>query len=188
MKKIVRFNLIPLMILGLLFFAMCEKGSNLPTDGDGNVYDTVVIGTQVWLKENLKTTKSRYGDPLHLVPENDKWGTYSFNAYCWYDNVEGLKDTYGALYNYKAVEVGAICPLGWHVPTPEDWTTLFNYLGGKNVAGKKLKETGFAHWGSENQGATNETGFTALAGGRRYGPGNLWESIIMVPGGFLIVV
>jgi uncharacterized protein (TIGR02145 family) len=87
-------------------------------------------------------------------------------AYCWYDNVEDSQSPYGAIYNWRAASSGAICPNGWHVPTIEEWTTMINYLGGEEIAGGKLKETGTIHW-AHNVGATNETGFTALPGGER---------------------
>jgi len=167
MKKISPLIFVPLLILGTLGLTSCEKkASGLPVDGDGNYYDTVVIGTQVWLKGNLKTTKFNSGAPIHLETDPSKWYPVSLPAYCWYDNNEGLKDTYGALYNWRAARLGTLCPKGWHTPTIEEWTTMINYLGGEEVAGGKLKETGTTHWIS-NEGATNETGFTALPGGGR---------------------
>jgi uncharacterized protein (TIGR02145 family) len=75
------------------------------------------------------------------------------------------------LYNWYAVNTGKLAPAGWHVATDEDWTTLTDYLGGENVAGGKLKETGSVRWDSPNTGATNESGFTALPGGFRKGDG-----------------
>lgn len=167
MKKIAQFIFVPILILGASCLFSCEKrGSGLPVDGDGNEYDTVIIGTQVWLKDNLKTTKFSSGGPIHLETDPSKWYSVSLPAYCWYDNDEGLKDTYGVLYNWRAARLGTLCPKGWHTPTIEEWTTMINYLGGEEVAGGKLKETGTTHWVS-NVGATNETGFTALPGGER---------------------
>ncbi len=77
-------------------------------------------------------------------------------------------ETYGKLYNWHAVNTGKLAPKGWHVPTDAEWTILTNYLGGESKAGDKLKEAGPVNWGTRNTGATNETGFTALPGGRRY--------------------
>jgi uncharacterized protein (TIGR02145 family) len=136
-------------------------------DIDGNEYTTVTIGTQVWMGQNLKTTKYNDGKPIPLVTVNNTWGSLKTSAYCWYNNDIGYKNPYGALYNWYAVNTGKLCPVGWHVPTDAEWTILTNYLGGESVAGGKLKEIGTIHWLSPNEGATNETGFTALPGGWR---------------------
>ncbi len=168
MNKISKDNLLSIILLGLLTFPSCENDKNhsgLPVDGDGNEYDTVAIGSQVWLKENLKTTKYRNGDPIYLVTDNTKWITWPTGAYCWYDNKPENKDVYGALYNWKAASTNILCPYGWHLPTVQEWTILTDYLG--PYAGGKLKETGVAHWMQESERTTNETGFTALPSGRR---------------------
>jgi uncharacterized protein (TIGR02145 family) len=138
------------------------------TDIDGNVYNTVTIGTQVWMVENLKTTKYRDGTSIPNVTDNISWSNLTTGAYCDYSNTPSNSATYGKLYNwYAATNAHNIAPTGWHVPTDADWTTLTTYLGGEGVAGGKLKETGTTHWQSPNIGATNETGFTALPGGIR---------------------
>lgn len=169
MKKTTQFIFVPILIFWILFLSSCEKdkGNGLPTDGDGNEYDTVVIGTQIWLKQELRTTKLIYGLSIKLETDPSKWYSVSAPAYCWYDNVEDSQSPYGAIYNWRAASSGALCPNGWHVPTIEEWTTLINYLGGEGIAGGKLKETGTLHWVSNDEGATNETGFTALPGGER---------------------
>ena len=173
MKKIALFVFVPILILGASCLTSCEKnkGSGLPVDGDGNEYDTVVIGRQVWLKQDLRTTKLIYGLSIKLETDPSKWDSVSAPAYCWYDNVEDSQSQYGAIYNWRAASSGALCPKGWHVPTIEEWTTLINYLGGEEIAGGKLKETGTLHW-VNNEGATNETGFTALPGGTRVWDGD----------------
>jgi uncharacterized protein (TIGR02145 family) len=142
-----------------------------PIDGDGNVYNTVTIGTQTWMAENLKTTKYNDNTP---IPNGLTSG-----AYYWYNyNEATYKATYGALYNWFAVDNNDatkvasnggknICPIGWHVPSDTEWTILTDYLGNLSVAGDKLKETGTTHWSSPNTGATNSSGFTALPGGYR---------------------
>jgi uncharacterized protein (TIGR02145 family) len=148
------------------------------TDIDGNVYNTVTIGTQVWMKENLKTTKYNDGTAISNITVNATWTALTTGAYCDYSNTPANSTTYGRLYNWYAVDNNAatrvasnggknVCPNGWHVPTDAEWTTLTTYLGGESVAGGKLKETGTTHWESPNEGATNETGFTALPGGNR---------------------
>ena len=140
----------------------------LVTDIDGNVYYTVTIGSQVWMAENLKTTKHNDGTAIPLVTDPTQWGNLTTPGYCWNNNDETTyKNTYGALYNWYTVNTGKLCPAGWHVPTDAEWTQLIDYLGGENIAGGKLKETGTTHWLSPNTGATNETGFTALPGGWR---------------------
>jgi uncharacterized protein (TIGR02145 family) len=139
------------------------------TDDDGNIYNTVTIGTQVWMVENLKTTVTKYGNAIPLVTDVTAWGNLTTPGFCWYNNDENTyKNTYGALYNWYAVNTGRLCPFDWHVPTDTEWTILTTYLGGDSVAGNKLRETGIIHWANPNIGATNETGFTALPGGYRY--------------------
>lgn len=144
------------------------------TDVDNNVYNTVTIGTQVWMASNLKTTKYNDGSSIQYV--NTDWSTSTAGAYYYYGNVVSNGTTYGALYNWYAVDNNDatkvasnggknICPTGWHVPTDGEWTTLTNYL--VDFAGGKLKETGTTHWTTPNSGATNSSGFTALPGGNR---------------------
>ena len=138
------------------------------TDIDGNVYHAVTIGTQVWMVENLKTTKYRDGTSIPNVTGNTAWSILTTGAYCDYNNTPSNSATYGRLYNwYAATDAHNIAPTGWHVPTDAEWSTLTTYLGGESVAGGKLKEIGTTHWTSPNTGATNETGFTALPGGYR---------------------
>ena len=137
-------------------------------DIDGNVYQVVTIGSQKWMKGNLKVTRYNDGTPIPLVTGATEWNQSETPAYCWYDNNEAYKHPYGAIYNWYAAGQPNICPEGWHVPTDEEWTQLTTYLGGEAEAGNKLKEAGTAHWKSPNTGATNETGFTALPGGWRF--------------------
>ena len=121
------------------------------TDIDGNVYNTVTIGTQVWMKENLKVTKYRNGDAIGITTPAtlDIWGETS-PRYQWaYDGNESNVATYGRLYTWYAVtDSRGVCPTGWHVPTDSEWTTLTDYLGGESVAGGKMKEAGTTHWNS----------------------------------------
>jgi len=144
------------------------------SDVDGNHYNAVIIGNQVWMASNLKT--SRYIDRtvIPYVTDAAEWKSRTAPAYCWYNNDSAtFSNPYGALYNWYTIETGNLCPIGWHVPAHEDWTDLINYLGGENIAGGKLKETATAHWLSPNTGATNESGFTAVPGGyRSYYDGN----------------
>lgn len=138
------------------------------TDGDGNHYPVVTIGTQTWMAENLKTTKYKNGTGIPNVTDSSTWNL-STPAYCWYNNDSSTYGSvYGALYNFYAVyNTNGFCPTGWHVPTDTEWTILTDFLGGDGVAGGSLKETGTAHWNSPNTGANNTSGFTALPGGYR---------------------
>jgi uncharacterized protein (TIGR02145 family) len=137
-------------------------------DNDNNNYVVVKIGTQLWMAENLKTTKYNDNNPIPLVSDTTVWANTLTPAYCWYANdVIANKDVYGALYNWHAVNTTKLCPAAWHVATDAEWTTLIGYLGGSTSAMGKMKETGLLHWNSPNYAATNESGFTALPGGSR---------------------
>jgi uncharacterized protein (TIGR02145 family) len=180
------YDLIPNTTYYLRAFATNESGRAygseisfktlaLPTvnDLDGNLYHTVKIGTQLWMVENLKVTKYKDGTAIPKITGNTEWSSLTTPGFCWYNNEEaGFKNTYGALYNWYAVNTSKLCPAGWHVPTDSDWTILTTYLKGLGVAGGKLKETGTIHWTSPNDGASNSTGFTALPGGYRDNTGN----------------
>lgn len=143
------------------------------TDIEGNVYNTVKVGSQLWMQENLKATKFRDGTNISNIVDNTAWSTQTAGALCWYDNdMAGNKNTYGALYNYfTTISNLNLCPTGWRVPTDADWSVLETFLDGPAYAGGKLKETGTVHWTSPNYGATNEAGFTALPGGLRMSDG-----------------
>lgn len=135
------------------------------TDIDGNVYHTVKIGEQEWMIENLRTTRLNDGTPIQLAEDSLTWG--GAPMYCWYNYNPAYKNTYGALYNWSAVKTGKLAPKGWHVPGDRDWAILFYNLGGKEVAGGKMKEQGTVHWNPPNTGANNSSGFDALPGGMR---------------------
>ncbi len=135
------------------------------SDIDGNVYKTIRIGTQTWMAENLKTTKYNDGTSVPNVTDLSAWNALTSPGYCWcLNDASTYKAVYGALYNWYTVNTGKLCPEGWHVPSYDECNTLVTYLGGVDVAGGKLKETGTTHWNSPNEGATNESGFTALPG------------------------
>jgi uncharacterized protein (TIGR02145 family) len=137
-------------------------------DIDGNVYQTITIGTQTWMASNLRVTHYRDGSLIANVTDNTAWAGLSTGAWCDYSNLADNGTKYGHLYNwYAASDSRNIAPVGWHVATDADWSTLTTYLGGEGVAGGKLKETGTSHWNGPNTGATNETGFSALPGGYR---------------------
>jgi uncharacterized protein (TIGR02145 family) len=130
------------------------------TDIDGNSYKTLKIGNQIWMAENLKTTKYNDGTPIECI----SWliGTnYTVDeplppGYLWPQNNSSNKDLYGALYNGYALYTGKLAPTGWHVPSESEFKTLINYMGGETAAGQKLYEVGFRAQGA-GQLASNET-------------------------------
>ncbi len=132
--------------------------------------DTEVrIGNQIWMKKNLDIDHYRNGDPIPCVQDDDEWKNLTNGAWCHYLNKQIFGTTYGKLYNWYTVsDPRGIAPEGWRIPSDADWTDLEIYLGGVfSGGGGKLKEAGTAHWSSPNDGATNESGFTALPGGYR---------------------
>ncbi len=143
------------------------------TDGDGNNYGTVTIGTQTWMTENLKSTTYNDHTAISSVTNTASWAAVTTPAYCWFNNdAITYKNIYGALYNWFVVDAISnggknVCPASWHVPTDEEWTILTDYLGGASLAGGKMKETGTSHWASSNVGADNSSGFTAVGSGNR---------------------
>src|ERR1035437_2785206 len=187
MKKIIKISVLVLIVILVIIACKKEKSDN-PTNGkttavfntdltygtmtdqDGNEYKTIVIGTQTWMAENLRTTKYRAGTAIPNVTDNTAWTNLTAGAYCNYNNTTSADTiaTYGRLYNwYAATDSRNIAPTGWHIPTEAEWRTLIYYLGGFSVAGGKMKETGTIHWITPNTGATNESGFTALPTGFR---------------------
>jgi uncharacterized protein (TIGR02145 family) len=138
------------------------------SDIDGNVYNTVRIGNQIWMAQNLKVKRFRNGETIQNAKGNDQWVNANNAAYCNFNNDESFGDIFGRLYNsYAIVDSRNISPQGWHIPTENEWLTLFSYLGGDTIAGGKMKERGSQYWSEPNTGATNESNFTALPGGYR---------------------
>jgi len=165
---------------------------NKVTDYDGNIYKIVEIGEQIWMAENLNVTHYADGTIIPYITDNTAWANLGDNdtdkAYCYYNNnINGEKDTYGALYTWAAAMNGAssstnniqgVCPTGWHIPNIEEWRELQMFIGMSESdvmiygwrgtdQGGKLKETGLTHWNDPNTGATNEFGFSALPTGFR---------------------
>jgi uncharacterized protein (TIGR02145 family) len=192
MKKI---GFILIIVLSYLFCTSCKKDQSNPTnpyngkttavfnpsvtygsmtDQDGNTYKTVVIGTQTWMAENLRTTKYQNGDQIPQFTDSLSWSKLSSGAYCDFNNIKNADfiATYGRLYNWlAATDSRKIAPTGWHLPTDAEWNLLITFLGGDTLAGDKLKEAGSTHWSNPNIGANNETGFTALPSGWRFNDG-----------------
>ena len=122
----------------------CQGLTSVTDPRDGQVYSVVQIGDQCWLQKNM----------------NYQAG----NNWCYNDNTDNCTE-YGKLYNWQTAQ--NVCPTGWHLPSEDEWIKLINSLGGYDLSGDKLKESGTAHWNSPNSG-TNSSGFTAMGGGGRY--------------------
>jgi uncharacterized protein (TIGR02145 family) len=166
-----------------------SSANNTVTDASGNTYPIITIGTQVWMAENLRTTKYRDGSNIPVVASSTTWANNWNNGsplqqpmMCWYNNDQATytANKFGALYNWYAINPATngnknVCPTGWHVPTDAEWTTLTTSLGGESVAGGKMKSTSTQYWVSPNTGATNSSGFSGLPGGSRNGDGTFQQ-------------
>ncbi len=159
------------------------------TDVDSNTYNTVQIGTQCWMKENLKTTTYQNNTPIPNIMGGSSWSNLITGAYVWYGNDISSKDQYGALYNWFAVnDLNSLCPSGWHVPENDEWTTLTNFIGGAGAPhGNQLKSCRQAmsplgvpchtadhpRWEpAEFEYGTDDYGFSALPGSGRFSDGS----------------
>jgi uncharacterized protein (TIGR02145 family) len=138
------------------------------TDQQGNLYKTIVIGSQEWMAENLKTDRYRNGDAIPNILSNGVWASLTSGATCWMNNDSSVNACpYGRIYNRFAVaDPRGLCPAGWHVPSDEEFNTLATSLGGTDQAGGRMKSTS-SLWQSPNTGASNSSGFSALPGGSR---------------------
>lgn len=191
------------MIQVLAILNGLAPGANELMDKDGNIYHGVIVGTQMWLIENLKVTKYADGTPIQNAISAIDWVNASEGAYCWYNNDIANKASYGALFNYNAVNhgrpdpikrikygflyndavatknggtgSGSIAPLGWSVPSVQDVIDLYTPIGDYWAGGGPLKETGLTYWDSPNTGATNSTKFYGRAGGYRSGTGSFYD-------------
>jgi uncharacterized protein (TIGR02145 family) len=143
------------------------------TDQEGNVYKTIVIGTQEWMAENLNTSIYRNGEAIPTNLDDAAWQNTTSGAWAYYNNDASYACPYGKLYNwYACVGARQLCPVGWHVPTDDEWTYLINYFGGEAFAGGLMKTTGNLEaatglWFSPNAEATNISGFSGAPGGYR---------------------
>ena len=163
-----------------------DGGTGTVTDIDGNVYQTIIIGDQEWMAENLKVTHYRNGEPIPHLTDNNDWTSTSSGAYCYYNNDPSNGTTYGALYNWFTVDDNRnIAPAGWHVPTDAELTQLTNFLG--SSAGSKLAG-GYDLWQNgalRNDPEFDTSGFSFLPGGYRHddglfyslgGTGHFWSA------------
>lgn len=167
-----------IVFLFMVLFFSCKKENNSVntiTDIDSNVYTTVSIGNQIWMTEDLKTTKFRNGEPIPLMENSTTWGTLTTSAYCRYGN----ESTSYVLYNWYAVNDSRnIAPEGWRISTHEDWLELVNYLGGINEAGAFLKSVNTGNWCSSDFQGDNKSGFTAYGNGFRGINGNFSDQMM----------
>jgi uncharacterized protein (TIGR02145 family) len=143
-------------------------------DQEGNVYKTIVIGTQEWMAENLNTSIYRNGDAIPTNMDDATWAATTSGAWAYYNNDASYACPYGKLYNwFTCVDARGLCPVGWHVPSDAEWTVLTEFLGGESEAGGKMKSTGTIEagsglWHSPNAGALNLSGFSGVPGSFRY--------------------
>ncbi len=170
-----------MFIMFAFLLVACKKEKIEIADIDGNVYHGVTIGNQIWMTENLRTTRYADGSAIPLVEDSAVWSGLDIDdkAYCWYDNSNSEMEAYGGLYTWAAAVNGGsgsssnpsgiqgVCPDGWHLPSEEEWKELVFHLGGYFEAGYYLKEEGNIHWTRGNFGASNSSGFTAIPGGTR---------------------
>lgn len=180
-----KFHYSILTVTIILFFSAC---SDTTSDIDGNEYELVEIGSQVWLAENLRTSRYANGDDILNLTNTDDWNKTNntgIGAWVHFDNTLFYETIYGKLYNWHAVnDIRGLCPDGWSVPSEKDWQELEIYLGmseteanssGRRGAveniGGKLKVKGTTYWRHPNIGATNESGFNGLPGGTRFNDG-----------------
>lgn len=154
-------------------------------DIEGNIYRAVRIGTQIWMADNLRTTRDTDNNSIANVTDNTAWSTLTTPAYSWYANNSGYRTTYGALYNWITVNTGKLCPSGWHVPTDDEYKTMELYLGVPSAdidvwgwrgtdQGSEMKSA--SGWASGENG-TNTSGFSALPGGYRYAADGVFYSL-----------
>lgn len=160
------------VIFLIVFIYECKKDSQTTepttvTDIDGNIYNTIKLGKQLWMKENLKVKHYNNGDSiLTTIPDTLDIANEIKPKYQWfYNSDENNLKNYGRLYTwYTVTDSRNLCPVGWHMPSIAEWDTLIEYLGSWTAAGAKLKEPGIIHWEDPNV-TFNTTGFDALPGG-----------------------
>ena len=161
-------KIVLIAISGCLLTVSCGNNNGKigkVSDMEGNTYSTVIIGTQEWMSENLRSAKYNDGSPILNITADSLWAGSKEGAYAWFNNdVSGDKAKYGAYYNWQAVASGKLCPAGWHVPSDKEWRTLTTYLGGETIAGNELKSQ--SGWKSNGNGS-NSSGFNAVPYGYR---------------------
>lgn len=158
-----------LLLLSLLAGSKICKPQTV-ADFDGNIYNTITIGGQTWMKENLRTT--HFSNGVAIPTATSPVAVDSTSLFQWVYNDDGsFINSYGRLYTwFTTVSNNNLCPIGWHIPGTLEWLTLSNYLGGDTLAGKKMKEAGLLHWLSTDPSVNNSSQFTGRPGGQRANP------------------
>lgn len=147
------------------------NGGETIRDIDGNIYTIVTIGTQTWMRENLKTSRYNSGLPIPELTMLEEWMVDEKGARCWYWNDQQYDQSRGKLYNfYATINPEGLCPEGWAVPNDADWTILSDFLG--IDAGNLMKQVGTDNWTISNADVNNFSGFTALPAGYRVAGGS----------------
>ena len=174
MKKTFSFLACIILISSLPF----EANSQIK-DIDGNVYNTIKIGQQLWTAENLKTSRLNDGTIIPMIEGNDEFINMKTPAYSWYNNDTLYKRLYGGLYNWYSVKTGKLCPLGWHVPSDTEWMTMEMSLGMSEDDATNLGDRGNdqgtmlkSSTGWPNDKILNPSGFAALPAGLRADDGS----------------
>jgi uncharacterized protein (TIGR02145 family) len=134
------------------------------TDIDGNEYKTIQICDQLWMAENLRTTRYNDGDLIQISVGGNITNPGAIGTMYYPDDDPSNALDYGSFYDFYCVETEKLCPVGWHVPNDVEWQRLLDNNEGLGMAGYRLKESGLAHWQSENI-ACNDSGFTARGTG-----------------------
>jgi uncharacterized protein (TIGR02145 family) len=157
------------IILALFNLSVNAQEMGSFTDSrDGRQYKTIKIGTQTWMAENLKALKFTDGTAIQIINSATIWSKMTTPAYCLHGNKPQSWESMGILYNYYTVETNRLCPIGWHVPAESEWESLIEYLGGKNIAGSKMRIPGKpGFWKGSQDGITNESGFSSIGGALR---------------------
>lgn len=164
-------------------FTTLTPPASAAVDIDGNVYESVTIGTQIWMKENLKVSRYRNGDVIPNVTSAASWAALTTGAWCNYNDDPANNSIYGKHYNwFTVVDSRQLCPSGWHIPNDSEWEVLTTFLGGIDVAGGKMKSTGTMYWQPPNTNATNSSGFSALPAGYRGADGTFTGGLITING------
>jgi uncharacterized protein (TIGR02145 family) len=179
-----------LLFLLVSFYIIKGHCQSFVMDIDGNKYKTVIINNQVWMAENLRTTKYNDGSEIPYIQDSIVWKNLTSGAYCWYNNNDSNANKYGALYNWYAVETNKLCPVGWHIPSDEEWKILEGFVDSKYNVGDSiwdnLRNRGYdaglqlksgKGW-KRDQNGSDRFGFSALPGGERCSKGRFFQKYI----------